>query len=271
MIKLCLSQQSEESLPRPQPRLIQRQQCSQFSLCSLHYLCSADLLLSHPFPLVSLQRESHPTRAGLARGTRRKTGLSHKKAFSPQCWSRISSWHHLTSTMYQLHRHQDYGKRLTLWGASVCLRTAPSSKICVLWSESVKSKRHCVSRGRHVQNTCKAHASIYWNKRCFVSPPQDTVSETANQRTWKVEESEFFHGLRTFGWKLKRFFFGGGGPFAHSWKQLCSSGAQCHHTHRSCSQPGYGPLDWENHEGKNEELLKREEEERGPILQELFL
>lgn len=55
MIKLCLSQQSEESLPRPQSHLIQRQQCCQFSLCSLHYLCSADLLLSHPFPLVSLQ------------------------------------------------------------------------------------------------------------------------------------------------------------------------------------------------------------------------
>lgn len=27
--------------------------------------------------------------------------------------------------------------------------------------------------------------------------PQDTVSETANQRTWKAEESEFFYGLRT--------------------------------------------------------------------------
>lgn len=41
---------------------------------------------------------------------------------------------------------------------------------------------------------------------------------------------------------------------------------------RSCSLAGFGPLGLENHEGNNEELLKpEEEEERGPILQELFL
>lgn len=52
------------------------------------------------------------------------------------------------------------------------------------------------------------------------SPPQDTVSETANQRTGKVEESEFFHGLRTNGGERKRSGGGGedgGAPFAHSW------------------------------------------------------
>lgn len=55
VIELCLSQQSEESLARSQSRHTQHQHCSQFSLCSPHYLCSTDLLLSHPFPFLSLQ------------------------------------------------------------------------------------------------------------------------------------------------------------------------------------------------------------------------
>lgn len=144
------SQQSEESLPRSQSRHIQHQQCSQFSLRSPDYLCSTNLLLSHPFPFVSLQWESHQTRAGLACWTRRKTGLSHYNIIRV-CFFVIMA--PFIFVMYKYHRHQDYVKRLTLWGAFVCLRTAPSSKICVLWSESVKSKQHCASRGGNMQNT----------------------------------------------------------------------------------------------------------------------
>uniref|UniRef100_A0A8D2ZNN3 WW domain containing adaptor with coiled-coil a n=1 Tax=Scophthalmus maximus TaxID=52904 RepID=A0A8D2ZNN3_SCOMX len=45
------------------------------------------------------------------------------------------------------NRHRDYVKRHTPWEASACLRTAPSSKTSGLWSESVKYKQHCASRG----------------------------------------------------------------------------------------------------------------------------
>lgn len=59
-----------------------------------------------------------------------------------------SSWKHRSNDFHlNPHRHQDYVKKLTPWAASACPRTAPSSKTCGLWSESVKYKQHCVSRG----------------------------------------------------------------------------------------------------------------------------
>lgn len=127
-------------------------------------------------------------------------------------------------------------KRRTPWGASACRRTAPSSKTCAPWSESVKYKRHCVSRGEEeFVFSKKAPVGIYGrtNNHCPLRlSPQDTVSETANQRTRKVEESEFFHGLRTSAVKAGGFVGEKGGrPIAHSWKlegeqPVTSSGAQ---------------------------------------------
>lgn len=52
------------------------------------------------------------------------------------------------STNWLFSRRQDYARRPTPWGASACLRIAPSSKISDPWSESVKYKQRCASRGK---------------------------------------------------------------------------------------------------------------------------
>lgn len=163
--------------------------------------------------------------------------------------------------MSKYHRRQDYVKRLTLWGAFVCLRIAPSSKICVLWSESVKSKQRSASRGENMQNT-HANLSLCSNKPrfcllhriLFLRQQIKELEKLKNQNSFMVWE------LLVESWSVlgeER-----GEPFAHSWKQFSSSGAQCHtHTHGSCSLAGFGSLGSENREGNNEELLKCEEEE----------
>lgn len=47
-------------------------------------------------------------------------------------------------------RRPDYARRPTQWEASACLRTAPSSRTCARWSESVKSKLRCASKGQNM-------------------------------------------------------------------------------------------------------------------------
>lgn len=74
---LCSLQQSEESLPRSQPRRLQQQQCLQLGLRSPCPLSSPTLLLLHPHLGCPLQREPYQTRAGMARRTRREAGLYH--------------------------------------------------------------------------------------------------------------------------------------------------------------------------------------------------
>lgn len=58
-------------------------------------------------------------------------------------------------------RHQDYVKRLTPWAASVCLKTAPSSKTSGPWSECVKYKQHCASRGEDTFLAFSIHLLAY--------------------------------------------------------------------------------------------------------------
>lgn len=50
-------------------------------------------------------------------------------------------------------RRPDYVRRPTPWGASACLRTAPSSRTCALWCESVKFKPRYASRGENMDQT----------------------------------------------------------------------------------------------------------------------
>lgn len=74
---LCSLQQSEESLPRSQPRRLQQQQRLQLGLRSPCPFSSPTLLLLHPHLGCPLQREPYQTRAGMARRTRREAGLYH--------------------------------------------------------------------------------------------------------------------------------------------------------------------------------------------------
>lgn len=195
LFKLCLLQQSEESLPRSQPCRLQQQQQQRLQLClrSPHCLSSSALLLFHPHPRRPLQWESYQTCTGLACWTCRETGIK-------------TTW-----------RGSHHGEHLYVW-------------------ELYRAQKPPVL-GQSLWNT----SNIAW--------AEDTVPETANQRTWKVEESEFFHGLRTSRCESKQAFWGekGKDPL-HIWRESsCPVPLEPSlNTHRSCSRVGFGPLGWEN-------------------------
>lgn len=142
--------------------------------------------------------------------------------------------------MYKWSRHQDYVKRLTPWGASVCLRTAPSSKTCAPWSESVKSKQHCVSRGENIW-LVKDHAkwtsiqawTLIINVVLIPTGYCFWDSKSKNLKSWRIR---ILSWSENFWLRVEAGILvgGGGRPIAHSWKlegeQLSSSWAQCQHT-----------------------------------------
>lgn len=163
-------------------------------------------------------------------------------------------------------RRPGYVKRPTAWAASACPRIALSSRICARWSESVKSKLRCGSRGETAGRPQSRLGQNIHTSNLLLSPslsPQDIVFETANQRTWKVEESKFLYGLRTFG---SRVLFlgglggeGGGNPLhiVESWKESSSSVPlePSLNTHtltlsEEFESGWFGPLDWETGEGE---------------------
>lgn len=90
-----------------------------------------------------------------------------------------------------------YGEHLFVWELHRAQKSAFFGQS--VWNPSNAARAEV----RICKHTCKGKHVL--KQALLLPPPQDTVPETANQRTGKVEESEFFHGLRTNGWQLQRF------------------------------------------------------------------